>query len=368
MLVPQSNPEPSSAPTPPSPPIAPPSLLPAGGPIAITGPLSITDLLDRTFRALRARFGVLVLSAAIVMIPLGIIVTLISGRFMTGYFDLLQYSVNTPSSDFPPEEFFGSIFGYFGSIMLLTLLSTLGATLVTLMSMHHIHSFLHGEKSTITEGFQAASRRILPQIGMQILQFIIIFAVSAGVILVVGIFFFIIVLIFGGMFAALNNETAGIFLMVGMVILFIVGYLLLILLIMAPSIIFMGRWLAATPSLMIEGLGPVEALKRSWALTKGRMWRGILYLVLLSIFSGIVIGLPLVIVQWIAILLFPTQIALVYIIATAAGYVLNLFYQPFYATGVTLFYYDLRVRAEAYDMALRVAALEAEVALDAPAP
>jgi hypothetical protein len=62
----------------------------------------------------------------------------------------------------------------------------------------------------------------------------------------------------------------------------------------------------------------------------------------------------------------PGQIALMAVISTLASYVLNLFYQPFYATGIMLFYYDLRVRAEAYDVALRVAALEAELLPDAP--
>ena len=57
---------------------------------------------------------------------------------------------------------------------------------------------------------------------------------------------------------------------------------------------------------------------------------------------------------------------LIMIMSTVAGYLLNLIYQPFYATGVVMYYYDLRVRAEAYDVALRVEALEAELAPDAP--
>jgi membrane-anchored glycerophosphoryl diester phosphodiesterase (GDPDase) len=137
-------------------------------------------------------------------------------------------------------------------------------------------------------------------------------------------------------------------------------------LMLAPAVIFMGRWLAAAPSLLVEELGPVTALQRSWALTKGRMWRGILYVVLLTLFSSIVIGLPVGLTQWVAMMLAPSQVALILIFSTVASYILNLFYQPFYATGTVLFYYDLRVRAEAYDVALRVAALEAEVAPDAP--
>jgi hypothetical protein len=234
------------------------------------------------------------------------------------------------------------------------------------MSMHHIQRFLHGETSTIGEGFQVAVRRLLPLIWMQILQFLAIGFITIVVAVVVGLFLFVVALIFGGAIAALEGDTASVILAIGMVIVFLVGYLLLILLMLTPTVVFMGRWLAAAPSLVIEELGPVQALQRSWALTKGRLWRGIIYVVLLTIFSYVVIGLPVGIAQWIAMITMPSQLALIGIVATAAGYVLNLFYQPFYATGTVLFYYDLRVRAEAYDVALRVAALEAELAPDAP--
>jgi hypothetical protein len=341
--------------------------IPTTGPIAITGPLSIPELLDRTFRALRARFGLLVLSAAIVMVPVGALTVLLSGRFLSGYFELLQFSMTDPNNaEIVAEQFLGDMLGYVGAIMLLSLLYIFGSTLVTLMSMFHIQRFLHGESSTVSEGLRAALRRLLPMIGMQILEFIIIGLITAAVAIGVGLLLFIAALIFGGAISALGNETAGIFLAMGMVIVFIVGYLIMIILILAPSIIFMGRWLAAAPSLMIEELGPVHALQRSWDLTKGRMWRGILYLILLTIFSYVVIGLPVGIAQWIAMISMPSQMALIGVISTVVGYILNLFYQPFYATGTVLFYYDLRVRAEAYDVALRVAALEAEVAPDAP--
>jgi hypothetical protein len=362
MFVPMSSPEPPN----PGASIPPPVPLPAGGPIAITGPLGIADLLDRTFRAMRARFGVLILSAALVMVPLGIVTTLISGRFVTSYMDLLQFSMDTPPEEFPAEEFFGSMAGYVGAIFLLSIISFLASTLVTLMSIHHIQRFLHGEKSTVGSSWRTAIPHLLPMIWMQIIEFVVIGAVTAVIAIVVGIVIFVFALIFGGAMAALDNEAAGVILAIGMIIVFVVGYLLLIILMVAPTVVFMGRWLAAAPTLMIEGLRPVAALRRSWALTKVRRWGSILFVALLTIFSFIVIFLPISVVQSVASLLFPAQLATIALVATALGYMLNLVYQPFYATGMILFYYDLRVRAEAYDVALRVAALEAEIVPDAP--
>jgi hypothetical protein len=341
--------------------------IPTASPSAITGPLSIADLLDRTFRAMRARFGVLILSAAMVMVPLGVVTALLSGRYMTGYFDLLQYSMtDTESAELAAEQFLGNALGYFGVIMLIALFSFIGSTLITLMSMHHIHRFLHGESSTVAEGWRVATGRFLPMIGMQIIEFLIMGAITAVVALGVGIIIFIVALAFGGAMAALGDETASIILGIGLVIVFLIGYLLLLILMITPILIFMSRWIAAAPTLLIEKLGPWQSLQRSWALTKGRMWRSILYIVLLTTFSLIVIGVPVWVLQGTITILMPGQIALMAVISTLASYVLNLFYQPFYATGIMLFYYDLRVRAEAYDVALRVAALEAELLPDAP--
>jgi hypothetical protein len=274
--------------------------------------------------------------------------------------------MSEPTSDLAAEEFLGEFAGYFGAILLLSLLYMLSSTLVSLMSIHHIQRFLHGEQSTVGEGWRIALRRLLPMLWMQILQFLIIAAVTIVVTIAIGIVVFLAAIALGGAAAALENEAASFVMMFGLIIAIIVGYILLLILILAPSIVFMGRWVAAAPSLVIEDRKPIDALRRSWNLTKGRMWRGIIFVVLLSILSTVVIGLPVGMAQWIAMLAMPSQLVMIGIISTLASYILNLFYQPFYATGTVLFYYDLRVRTEAYDVALRVAALEAELAPDLP--
>jgi hypothetical protein len=338
------------------------------GPVKITGPLSIADLLDRTFRALRARFGVLVLSAAIVMVPMGLLAALLTGRFMTGYFDLLELAALPPDAAQPElEAFFGEFAGYFGVLILLLLFNLLGTVLVNLMSIYHIDHFLHGSPSTVGEGLRVALRRFLPMIEMRFLYLMAVGTATAVIAFVAALLFVLVAVVFGGAMAGFGNENANAILIVGFVLLFIVGYLVLILLMLAPILYFTARWVAAGPSLLIEGLGPVKALGRSWTLTKGRLWRCILFVVLLSIFSAVVISLPLAVTQQVAMILLPSQLDLILVLSTVASYLLNLLYQPFYATGIVMLYYDLRVRAEAYDVALRVAALEDELAKDATA-
>jgi hypothetical protein len=42
--------------------------------------------------------------------------------------------------------------------------------------------------------------------------------------------------------------------------------------VVVPMILLTG-WAASLPAMITEGLGPVEAMKRSWALTRGLRWQ-----------------------------------------------------------------------------------------------
>src|SRR5947199_231202 len=65
-----------------------------------------------------------------------------------------------------------------------------------------------------------------------------------------------------------------------------VGFILLI----VPGIILLGRLIIAPYVLLDQNLTPIEALNRTWALTKGHV--GVIYVVLLF---GLVLAVPNVI-------------------------------------------------------------------------
>jgi len=87
----------------------------------------------------------------------------------------------------------------------------------------------------------------------------------------------------------------------GMNILFIVGVVIGFILLIVPGIILAIGWSFA-PYLVIEqGAGPVDALKRSWELTKGNRWTlfllglaliGINILGFCAVFVGLLVTLP----------------------------------------------------------------------------
>jgi hypothetical protein len=355
--------------------LAPPSLPPTAPKppqkaVAITGPLSTGDLMDRVFLFLRARFAVLMLTAGVILVPIGALSALLTGNFMTGYWELLQFSV-TPGSVSESElvDLFSNAATAFAGLLLFGFLTMLGANIITLATVYHVERFLQSEASTLGAGLRAALRRFWPMLGMQIVQALVIGLATLVILLVIGIILFLVIVVFGllsaGTFDA-DMGALGIFLAIMVVIAVVVGYVAFIILAFAPTAYFSARWVAAAPAIMLERLGPVAALRRSWGLTQGNIWRCIGFVLLLTLFSSLVIGLPLAVAQQIAVILVPSQITLIAMISTIGGYLASILYRPIYATGVAMLYYDLRVRREAYDVALRVTALEAEVAQDAP--
>ncbi len=133
-------------------------------------------------------------------------------------------------------------------------------------------------------------------------------------------------------------------LVVVLVVVVVSGYVAFVVLAFTPAAYLSARWVAAAPAVMLEQQSPIAALRRSWALSKSNIWRCLGFVILLTLFSSLVIGLPLSVAQQVATILMPTQFALIAMVGAIAGYLASILYQPIYATGMAMLYYDLRVR------------------------
>lgn len=330
--------------------------------VAITGPLSISELLDRTFRILRARLGVLALTVAVVLVPLGLMMALLTGRFLVGYMGLMDAFISAAEQDDPSlmSEMVTDVAGYAGIMVLLALLNLLATALTNLAVAFHVHAFLHGNALRVGEALRLAWRRFLPAIGMSVVQAIAIGGATLVMVLVVGIAFAALALLFGlGALLGEESNTGTVF-MIGVFFVILVGYLVAILLALVPMAYLGTRWAVATPGLALETLGPLAALGRSWALTRRRFFHTFGFVALLTILNLLVISLPLSVLQQIMLIFFSDQAPLVLSLSAGVSYLINLVWQPLFATGMVLLYYDLRVRAESYDLALRVEQMEVE--------
>ena len=136
----------------------------------------------------------------------------------------------------------------------------------------------------------------------------------------------------------------------------------MIILMVTPILYLSARWIVAVPGIVAQRLGPIESLRRSWYLTKGHIWRAIGYTVLLYLLNFVIYAIPSAVIQQVfAIFAPPEMLTWVFGLSSTLGTLFTIIWQPFYVAALLLFYYDLRVRKEGYDLSLRIKQLESEL-------
>src|SRR5262252_2074820 len=131
----------------------------------------------------------------------------------------------------------------------------------------------------------------------------------------------------------------------------LVGVVLLLLLLCFPVAIWLAiRWIVGVPALLAEGIGPIKALGRSWALTHRNWWRMFGTLLLMYLLQtvvsaalgaiGLPIGLAIPFVQPVV------RAGIILTVSTAAGAVTV----PVISLCIVLLYFDLRIRHEHFDL------------------
>jgi hypothetical protein len=125
-----------------------------------------------------------------------------------------------------------------------------------------------------------------------------------------------------------------------------------------PGLAVMTMFVMVAPAIVIEGLGPIAGMRRSWRLAKGRFW-GTLGICLLAALLTSVVSSALAM-----------PFAIGGVLAGGAGWVLvaagdilaGLVARPIVAVVATLQYYDARIRVEGYDIQVLTAALARDAA------
>ncbi|HEX5495203.1 MAG TPA: hypothetical protein VFX70_11585 [Mycobacteriales bacterium] len=151
-------------------------------------------------------------------------------------------------------------------------------------------------------------------------------------------------------------------LLVAAVLVGVLPYLGLALLVV-PGVLVWGGWALTTPALVLEGLGPFRAVRRSWRLVRpafGRVWAVRALSVLLGDIMRLLVAVPFALVATgSAVLTGAGQgaplpgyaLALVALGAIVAGTLV----EPFVAGVSALLYVDRRMRAEGLDIVIALA-------------
>ena len=107
----------------------------------------------------------------------------------------------------------------------------------------------------------------------------------------------------------------------------------------------------APPAVMMEGLNPIGAVRRSYMLVRGSWWKvfGVsLVIALVIVGLGILLSIPFALASALAGIGEPSAMARA--VLTLNSIVVGVAVLPVLFTGLTLLYYDLRVRKEHFDL------------------
>ena len=123
-----------------------------------------------------------------------------------------------------------------------------------------------------------------------------------------------------------------------------------LLLLVIPGIYLMCRLMVCVPVAIVEGKGPRDSLSRSKQLTADFAGRALVIMVLyfvLLVALGLVVEVPLAFLTQSSD---PTIAKTGLTIQTFFASVLEIILTPFLYIATSIFYYDLRVRKEAFDL------------------
>ncbi|MHA7281662.1 DUF7847 domain-containing protein [Arthrobacter sp. TMS2-4] len=295
-------------------------------------PLGLGEILDGAFQACRrnplATFGIAILLQAVV----ALVTVLLLGNLMSSL-EGLESANPTPDSLITAVAGLGTFASIAGVVSGVSLLVLQGILVIP------IARAVINQKTTFGQAWRLARARILPLLGFGLLAF------SAGLVglaLLVGI----------SALAILGLEEYSALVIIPLVLVALV------------VMVWVSTKLVVAPAaLMLEGVGPLTAITRSWQLTRGNWWRTFGIVLLTSIIVSIITSVISAPLSFAVTLLFgfstsasaaPDALDSLPVLAASQA-ITALFTAVGYAfqAGVTaLLYVDLRIRREGFDVAL----------------
>ncbi len=296
-------------------------------------PLSLGELLDRTFTLYRNHFWLFV---GIMALPQFVIVilSLLLQRFMSPFLAVPASSGSPPA---PAEMarilggfFFGALVG--GVVYYIVYAMALGATTFAVSDVYL------GRPATVQSAYRNVRGRFWSLLGLIFLILLVLF-------------FAYLVFVAGGMIVGiLLGIVLGPLAVVGVFLGFLAGMVCAVMLGMSFGV--------AIPALLLEKLTIFQALTRSMKLTKGNLGRIFLTFLLMGVITYAIIAVfqgPFLAAMFMTkggqISLWLQSLS---VISGGAGGVLS---GPLLMIGLSLLYYDARVRKEAFDLQVMMAAL-----------
>jgi hypothetical protein len=291
----------------------------------ILRPLSVGDIIDRMLRLLRADPVLFIGIAAIPTLVSDVLQRIVG---LTQTFDVSQFTavLNNPGATptFPQQQ---SVNG--GLVTVVVIVSVVLSVIQAAALTHAIGQRYLGRPETIG-GAYSKGTRALPRL---FLSFLLVGVLAAFVF---------------GLVAAVIVLSASA-LAIGAVILGLVAF------------VFVLPWaflsLAfVTPAIVLEGLGPVAGIRRSFQLVDKARLRTLGLWILMGLIASL-LGVIFSVIFLASFVANPTVSAVLQTAATVASGAIS---GPLLYGALTILYYDMRVRKEAFDLQLAAEALPRE--------
>ncbi len=264
-------------------------------------PLAVGEIVDAAIKLIRANARVLFTISAIVLIPLGLIQGFVSALGLPDAFATFDA---LPVDGSITQEQFNDLLSTLGQLLLLALataiITGLGSVLVQGASAKALTDVYQGGEPSWQDSLRFGFRRFFPILGATIL---------IGVASAIGLVFCL-----------------------------------------APGIWLFTSWSVTVPALVVENKGPIQAMGRSFELVRRRFWP-VLGAVALSYLVYFVVS------QVIGLITGATTFTGTATpsggdiwISTIGSTITSVLVLPFMAAVFIVLYFDLRVRAEGYDL------------------
>jgi hypothetical protein len=292
-------------------------------------PLGVGDIVDRVFALYRARPVLFLALAAIPYLVFVLLIGALGAAFAATFIALgtigeLATSARAPATFTPAlvNAFIGLIaFTIILIVIAIVVFSVQGAALIEAAAARHL-----GRDLTLGAAFRTGLRRAPRLIGAGFLAFFALLAL--WILLVIGI-------------ALANSAWVTVIGIPAQIVI---------------TIYVAVSWVVAPAVATLEPVGPLHALRRSWALSAGSRWR-IIGLQLLLLILNVVLS-ALFSVVFLSGFFSDTTIR--FVLQQAAALAANILWGPIQWATVTVLYFDLRVRKEALDLQLAAEALPRE--------
>ena len=310
-------------------------------------PRDVGGILDQSFRLYRKHFLVFLAIAVALEVPVQVAIQAVQLALIGPANEMLK---QLTSGDFTAasrsETFINQGLYTFASYLLMAVRITLLTASFAAFAVAVQDSYSDRPVS-FRRSYGQVLKRPGPLLGMM------------GVMLLVGIGIFGFAGLSGLSTVAMQNPSNLAWICSG----FLVGIVTFIV-----AVYYYVRLQPAVPALVIENISPREAISRSSRLMRGSWWRTVGLLLLLYILTAIVAGGPAALIAGIVALFVKFDLVVSQAVSGAVSIITGAIILPVQLVALTLYYFDLRVRKEGYDLETAIRRAYPEAYGDTPLP